>query len=704
MMIDFFVRGIRVRLFGPLVGVLLVFAAGGVSVYASVSEPGGEPGTGEMEFTVPAEGAGAEGGRRRLRGIHLGTDVSMRISGVVVEVSVTQRFRNPADRWVEGRYLFPLPENSAVYSMEMIIGERRITGEIREKEEARQIYQEARDSGVKTALIEQHRPNLFSQEVANIAPGETVAVTLQYRQSADYQNGTFRVYFPMTLTPRYMPQGQLTNRNARSISSPFIGVSNQKKDGNSHQDNTAALSITLDAGLPTAGIISPYHEIDVLGSGQHYRIAFAEERVIMNRDFVLEWEPVPDAQPQAAVFYETMDDEDYRMIMLMPPTMETESVPRMKRDIIFIIDTSGSMGGTSIEQAKAGLLFGLRQLGNEDRFNIIEFNSSFRSLFDLPGAADELHLQRAERFVQRLHAGGGTEMRPALNAAFNQLAAAQLPPGGSRSAALQQIVFITDGSVGNESELFEFLYKRSQDVRIHTAAIGSAPNRYFMRKAAQFGRGTYTQIGAIDEVQEVMSALFERISRPVMHSIKISAAGDAVQDMLPRRIPDLYYGEPLIIYIRDGESAVDGESAGAVLIEGLYGEQGWEQSLAVEDGWRHAGVAGLWAAEKIESLMDEIRTGSTDESLKDKVLAVALRHSLMSPYTSFVAFEEVQEVKRDPWEPLSREAVPNQLPHGSIIQMVPYPDTASNMMMNFLIGLVLLLLVPVLLKTRRAHG
>ena len=679
--IDAFNRKVQVKLFRLAVCLLLVPAAGGASVYASITEPG----TGEMEFIVLTERDGVNKTRRRLPGIHLGTDVSMRISGVVVEVTLIQAFRNPGDQWAEGRYVFPLPGNSAVYGMEMMIGERRIIGEIREKEEAREIYREVKESGGKAALIEQYRPNLFSQQAANIAPGETVRVTLRYRQTAGYRDGMFSVYFPMTLTPRYIAAHRSGNRDANRIYSPFTDGAERYEEA-----NTAALSVILDAGLPTARITSPYHDIDIRGGESQYRISFADGPVLMDRDFVLEWEPVPGTQPRAAVFHEAVNDEDYRLVMLMPPMMNLSSMPRLSRDVIFIIDTSGSMGGTSIEQAKAGLLFGLGQLGGEDRFNIIEFNSHFQSLFDLPAPADEFHRQRAERFVRRLNADGGTEMRPALNAAFNQLAAVQSSAEGARPAALRQIVFITDGSIANEGELFQFIYKRLRDVRIHTVGIGSAPNRYFMRKTAEFGRGTYTHIGTIGEVEESMSALFEKISRPVMHSIKIIGIDDSISDILPSRIPDLYHGEPLVIHIRGGYESDE------IVIEGMYRNQPWEQSLSFSSDYRHPGAAGLWARKKIESLMDEVRTGNEDQSIKDQVTSIALTHRLMSPYTSFVAFEETPPTPRPPSERLIEKAVPNQVPHGGMLQMVPYPDTAVPLGLNFLIGAVLLLTASVL--------
>ncbi len=228
-----------------------------------------------------------------------------------------------------------------------------------------------------------------------------------------------------------------------------------------------------------------------------------------DRDFELHWTPDVGRAPGAAVFVEPKDGKTYALVMLVPNAPDA-SLPRMPREATYIIDTSGSMAGTSIVQAKAALLYALDRLAPGDRFNVIEFNSRARPLFDVPMPVDPATLGRARSFVSGLKADGGTEMREALTLALR---------APKVEGFVRQIVFLTDGAVGNENELFALIRERLDDRRLFTVGIGSAPNSHFMTKAAQFGRGTFTYIGDTREVQEKMAALFRKLESPVLTDV-----------------------------------------------------------------------------------------------------------------------------------------------------------------------------------------
>jgi Ca-activated chloride channel family protein len=613
--------------------------------------------------------------------VQLQASVHFQISGLIAHVRLEQTFRNDSADWVEGNYLFPLPDDAAVNRLRLVIGERVIVGEIREKQAAREIYQQALASGRKAGLVEQRRPNLFSNRVANIAPGETVTVELDYIQRVSYRDGLFSLRFPMTITPRYKGGAdvwQFLDPRPATAAEPLQPI---------------RITADLDMGLPLASVDAPYHALALSTQGQAYRIALADGVAAMHRDFLLQWRPVSGSEPQAALFNERVGGEDYALLMVLPPA--PQAAQALPRELIFVIDTSGSMGGTSIDQARASLAFALDQLRGEDRFNIIEFNNQARALYPQAVDANDHNLSRAREFVRHLDAGGGTEMLSALSFALPTLRPQAHPPtpGGPSDPAgeerVRQVVFITDGAVGNELELFREIEQRIGRSRLFTVGIGSAPNSWFMRKAAQVGRGDFTFIGDVLEVRERMQALFERLSQTLVADFDV--VWPTAVETWPRQIPDLYPGEPLLLVARGGA----GLSDGIVTVSGRSAGEDWQRTLAFatpakgEGG--HRGVATLWARAKIASLLDEKILGADEASIRAQVLPVALQHQLVSPYTSFVAVE--QQPSRPAEVGLKSVPVPNLRPQGQSPQPFAYPRTATPARLHLLTGTALLLVV-----------
>lgn len=603
------------------------------------------------------------------------------ISGMIATVSLEQTFRNTSDQWVEGVYAFPLPELAAVRHMEMLIGDRRIVGKIKEKSVAKKIYKAAKQAGKKVSLVEQQRPNLFTNRVANIGPGEEITVRLEYVQSLDYVRGEFSLRFPMTITPRYQPVANFSASDVKSADEVLLvdtdlgWVMSPGAVPDGAGLNRIKLTARLDMGMPLVQIESDYHEIVLKRNKGLYEIELASGFSEMDRDFVLNWKPVTGSAPRAAVFTEKIGGAYYGLLMLVPPALATASNEAvLAREMIFVIDTSGSMGGVSINQARESLTMALDQLRPQDHFNIIEFNSNYQMLFRDSVPASRHYLQKAGEYVRQLSAGGGTEILPALRAA---LAVSAQPIAGTENRGLRQLIFITDGAIANEAQLFEEIVKTLGNSRLFTVGIGSAPNFWFMRKAAQFGRGTHMHIGDVGDVAEKMQRLFEQISTPLSTDINVTWPGDV--EAYPERIPDLYSGKPVMVAFKFDKKQLAGE----LVISGELAGRHWSRQLQLA-GSNNPGVASLWAREKIAALLDQKIMGRSEEAVREDVLAVALTHSLMSPYTSFVAVEE--QISRPEKSGLKKAAIPNSQPKGQMPQVVPYPATATTGPANIFLG------------------
>ncbi|HTV21518.1 MAG TPA: VWA domain-containing protein, partial [Polyangiaceae bacterium] len=382
--------------------------------------------------------------------------------------------------------------------------------------------------------------------------------------------------------------------------------------------------VALDAGMPLESIESPSHPIEIerAPSGR-VAIRLDEGPVIADRDFRLRWRPKPSAAPSTAVFTEQFGGERYALMMLVPPLAGASQAASLPRETTFVIDTSGSMAGTSITQAVASLRTGLAALAPTDHFNVIEFNSTAHRLFESARPASRENLASALTWVQGLQADGGTEILEALQLALGA------PDHAER---VQQVVFITDGSVGNEDELFQFIRQRLGERRLFTVGIGSAPNRHFMRGAARFGRGAFTEVSSLDDVSTQLDGLWAKLDAPVMRDVAVHWTG-AAPDTWPRRAPDLYRGEPLVLLAKLGSDTR------AASLSGVLAGQPFTEPVTFDRTSRESGIHRLWARRQIEALMDSAVEGRDEASIRASVVPLALQHHLVSKYTSLVAVD-----------------------------------------------------------------
>ncbi|MFS8148569.1 marine proteobacterial sortase target protein [Rhizobium sp. BR 249] len=592
----------------------------------------------------------------------LKTDVAIDVSGPIARVKVTQRFQNPSQGWVEGTYVFPLPDNSAVDALKMQIGERFIEGQIKPRQEAREIYEQAKAEGKKTALLEQQRPNIFTNQVANIGPGEEIVVQIEYQQTVHQSGGEFSLRFPMVVAPRYNPAPIVQTvefNNGAGFATPSDPVENREKieapvldPSENAKINPISLTVDLKAGFPLGDVKSSFHAVDIRQDGDQARtISLKGDAVPADKDFELTWKAAPGKMPSAGLFREVIDGKTYLLAFVTPPTAPDTAAAPAKREVVFVIDNSGSMSGQSIEQARQSLALAISRLNPGDRFNVIRFDDTMTDYFNGLVAATPDNREKAIAYVRGLTADGGTEMLPALEDALRN-------QGPVASGALRQVVFLTDGAIGNEQQLFQEITANRGDARVFTVGIGSAPNTYFMTKAAEIGRGTFTEIGSTDQVASRMGELFAKLQNPAMTDISANFEGIAAEDITPNPMPDLYSGEPVVL---TAELPQD-KPAGKLQIVGKTGDQPWRVEMDIANAADGNGISKLWARRKIDDF--EARAYERqDPAARDKdIETVALAHHLVSRVTSLVAVDVTPS--RPANEPLGSAKLPLNLPEG----------------------------------------
>jgi Ca-activated chloride channel homolog len=613
----------------------------------------------------------------------LATDVALRVTGMVARATVRQQFTNPSGEWAEGVYVFPLPEDAAVDHLRMHVGDRVIEGQIQERVAAKAAYTQARQQGQRASLVEQERPNVFTASVANIPPGATIAIEIEYQQTVRYDGGQFALRFPMVVGPRYIPGSQALGSTGTGWSPDTDAVPDASRitppveHPSRGPINPVTLRVELDPGGPLAGLQSPSHAIhtSTLSAGR-YEVELEQVSVPADRDFQLTWTPGAGTAPAATVLTEQQGDEVFALLMVMPPAPAAIEADRLPREVVFVLDHSGSMAGASIEQARAALKLALARLRPTDRFNVVRFNHQTHRLFTDAQPADRQNLAAAQRYVDAIRADGGTEMLPALQAALD---------GSERPDRLRQVIFLTDGEVGNEERLFQAIRERLGDSRLFTIGIGSAPNSHFMREAARLGRGTFTYIGSPAEVKAKMSGLFGKLESPVLADVTLELPGAGDAEVLPGPIPDLYAGEPVVVAVRARRLPSE------AVVRGRFGSTPWESRIALHEATPGAGLAVHWARAKIAALVDQRRPGAAADDVRHAVIDVALRHHLVSAHTSLVAVDVTPVRPGD--AALTTHALKTNLPHGWEYEAVfGLGQGATAGPLHLVVGLVALLL------------
>jgi len=594
--------------------------------------PGGEyyPTRGELRVTRP--------GKQEEVALPLKhTDVRAQVSAFLAMVHVTQQYENPYAEKIEAVYVFPLPDNAAVTDFVMTIGTRHIRGVIRERKEAQRIYEEAKSRGYVASLLTQERPNVFTQKVANIEPGKQIDVQITYFSPLRYEEGVYEFVFPMVVGPRFNPPG--STQGVGAVGMGQRGASGQKTEveylrPHQRSGHDIRVSVDVEAGVPIEQIVSPTHAIALQRHGpSHVTASLSRLDSVPNKDFVLRYK-VAGRKLQTALLTHRSENGNTFALVLQPPA-DLAELPRVPREMVFVLDCSGSMNGWPLAKARETMRRCLENLDENDTFQIIRFSDNASSLGRKPIPATPANVRRGLRYLESLQSEGGTMMIEGIKAALD------LPRDGER---MRIVSFLTDGYIGNETEIFQAIQQRIGSTRIFSFGVGSSVNRYLLEGMARLGRGAVAFITLEETPTAAVNKFYERASRPALTDIEIDWGEMEVADVYPRRVPDLFVGRPLLIAGR-----FEGNGSAKIRVRGRAGREVFTDVVRADlddPGTQHEGIAKVWARWKIADLSDrELRSAS--QSLRREILVLSLTHRLLCQYSAFLAVDSLQRTAGD---------------------------------------------------------
>jgi len=605
------------------------------------------------------------------------SDFNVSIDGDLANVTLVQTFENPTNTPLNATYLFPLNEDAAVYAMTMEVGDEVIQAQIRRREQARQEFEQARSEGRAAALLSQHRPNMFTQEVANLMPGARIRVTLRYAQSVPRVDGAYELVLPLVVGPRYnpaprtpaqlvndtqAPQPQQQTSNGWNIGPPpaqpsgVFGLTLPREIA----PERVSIAVNLEAGTPIGAVSSRTHALNLSGEGRQRQATLNEGRVIDNRDFILRYTLAGNAV-QAGVLTHADERGGFFSLVLEPPAAPAES-QIAPREMVFVLDTSGSMTGEPVEASKEFMHRILETLRPGDYFRIVQFNDTPREFSAGPVPATRENVQRGQLFVRSLQAGGGTEVVPAIQQAFG------VP---QQANTLRIVVFLSDGYIGNEAEVLNDLASRRSDARVYAFGVGSSVNRYLLSEMARRGRGYARYIDPTETSFEAARDLAANLQTPVLTDISIDWGGLRPEGVTPAIIPDLFAGDSLRLMGR-----FTGSRSATVTVRGNI--NGRPASLPVQVTLSDARTSAqastsaipvIWARSQVSDLMrdytspQELRaTRLSNDQIEQNVTQLGLTFALVTDWTSFVAVSR-RVVNTDPNSAQNAD-VPLPMPEG----------------------------------------
>jgi Ca-activated chloride channel family protein len=551
------------------------------------------------------------------------TQVEIAVAGVIADVKVTQRYHNDGTRPIEAEYVFPGSTRAAVYGLTMTIGERRVVAQIREKQQARAQYEAAKAAGKSAALLEQHRPNVFKMSVANILPGDDIAVELRYTELIVPTDSVYEFVFPTVVGPRYT-----TDREAgtapldRWQRNPYLHAGAQPPGG-------FHLTATVNSGIPLKEVGSPSHAVQARfdGAQKAYVELPREGGNEANRDFILRYRLAGASIESGLLLFEGAR-ENYFLAMIEPPQRVTPAqIPA--RDYVFIVDVSGSMHGFPLDVTKQlmrNLLTGLRPT---DTFNVLLFSGSSLVLAEAPLSASAENVRRGVEFIDSQEGGGSTELLPALRRAL------ALPGAEDRA---RSIVVATDGYVTVETEAFDVIRENLGQANLFAFGIGSSVNRFLIEGMARTGQGEPFIVTDASEAEERAEALRRYIVAPVLTKARLSATGFDIYDMEPPGIPDVLAQRPVIVF-----GKWRGPRRGQLTLRGIAGGGPFERSFDLaktRPDTSNSALSYLWARARIARL-DDYQHVFNDSDRAQEITRLGLEYHLLTAYTSFIAVDEV---------------------------------------------------------------
>ncbi|NVB37749.1 TonB family protein [Pseudenhygromyxa sp. WMMC2535] len=572
------------------------------------------------------------------------------VVGTVAETEIVQTFANPLEDPIEAVYLFPLHEHAAVDDYWMTIGERTIRGQMKTREDARETYDAAKRDGRAAGLLEQQRPNSFTQSIANIPPGESIEITMHLVQPLEQVDGRYSLVLPTVVGPRFVPG--TPSAGAQAGPGPALDTK-QVPDASAitaplmpeGMTSCADLEVhvALESGLRPYGLRSRFHDVDIQRDGDRAFIQLDADSegapVVANRDFILSWD-LGRAQPKAAIVAQPDADGQggYFTLTVQPPKQVADE-QAVARELVFVVDNSGSMGGQPMATAKALMRKALAGMRPGDTFTVLRFSEAASGLSDDLLAATPENVARGLDYVDGMRGMGGTQMTEGIRAALS------VPHDPDR---LRVVMFLTDGYIGNEAEIFRLVDKQIGDARLFSLGVGSAPNRYLLEGMASVGRGAVTYAGTDEDIEPVVERFYERVATPVLTDVEIDWQGLAVSEVLPGKIPDLFAGQPITVFGR-----YQGAPAGDIVIKARAKGQTIELPARFDLAKAEdvEGVSSVWARGKIDALSSYPHRADSwseaDPETKQAIIDIALQHRVMTEFTSFVAVDQQRVVEPD---------------------------------------------------------
>ena len=587
------------------------------------------------------------------------TRVTAYIAGFVASVKVQQSFNNPFDDPLEAIYVFPLPDSAAVNGMTIRVGNRTIRGAIKKRKEAREAYDKARSEGKTAALLDQERPNIFTQSVANILPKKEVFVEITYDVQLEYSDGRYEFAYPMVVGPRYIagtPDGKPTKGEGTSPDTDKVPdaskITPPPVEPGMRSGRNVSIDITIDPGMKIHELESPTHTIDVDTHKRSHmvNVGLASANEIPNKDFVIRYS-LASKQPAMSVLAYKREDSGYFSLLFEPPA-KTDARDVTSKEVFFVVDTSGSMSGEPIKLARRAMLYAIKNLNPNDTFQIIRFSSSASQLSSTPLANTPANVKRAVRYIKNMSGGGGTEMIKGVRAALDE---------NNSEGRLRIVCLMTDGYIGNETEILgEIEDQLGGDTRLFSLGVGSSVNRYLLERMAEVGRGTAQYILNTEKPADQVATFYRRIQTPVLTHVEIDWGKLGVVDQSPAAVPDLFSGQPLRVVGR-----FDRRARGSVTIRGRVAGKTVSYkvpvSLVAEES--NELVPRLWARSRIRELSRE-QLRSADADIENEITRLGLEYKLMTRYTSFVAVDKEKVVDVDARTYMVPVEVPDGVDYG----------------------------------------
>jgi Ca-activated chloride channel homolog len=575
------------------------------------------------------------------------TDVTADLVGFVSRVRVRQQFHNPAKEPVEAVYTFPLPNDAAVDEMTMTIGSRVIVGEIKRREEARQIYETAKAAGQAAALLDQERPNIFTQSVANLMPGQDVTITISYVNLLKYDQGSYEFSFPMVVGPRYLGGGstppvrpvaaEKTDQPGSGPPAPVLTdpqkISPPITPQGTRAGHDISLFLTLDAGVPLQEIKSQLHAVVIEKEGaSKAKVRLQNQSTLPNQDFILRYSVAGDQMQTGLLAHSPGGKGGYFTLILQPPAAPPQKDVSPK-EMVFVIDQTGSQRGVPIQKAKETLRYCIENLNPNDTFQLLGFNTQVYPCFSHPVPVTEENVTQALKFLEPLEGNGGTDILKSVDYAL------KIPDDPGR---LRILCYMTDGYVGNDMQVIDHVRKNRGRARMFVFGVGNSVNRFLIDGMAREGRGYAEYVDLNTPGEQIASKFYARIAKPLLLDPQVEWNGLPVEDIYPKHIPDVFSAGPILLKGRYTKAA-----QGDLTVKGLLRGQSWSQTVPVvfpDKQPEGAALPTLWAREKIEDLQAQdwlgAQSGNPDPKIKEQIVNLALDYRLMTQHTSFVAVEQ----------------------------------------------------------------